>query len=147
MRVRNSCIFIAVFFMITTVIAEPMNKNIFTEDKSGITVTRDHPQFSIKLKSNPTTGYTWFLRECDLTRITPETHTFETNPDKNLMGAPGSELWTFRVNPSGFVVPQQTILRFVYARPWEGTAQSKQIVFRVSTLDTNSSPSEDPSQK
>lgn len=107
---------------------------IYTEDKTGIAVTKDGPKFVIKLKSNPTTGYSWFLREYDSSKIQPLKHTFEPPTDTKLMGAPGFELWTFSLKPVAFVVPQQILLRFVYSRPWEGNNQSKQIVFSISTV-------------
>lgn len=112
--------------------------NVYTEDKSSVTVNASQPVFMIKLKSNPTTGYTWFLREYDTSLIMPVKHSYQA-PQTNSMGASGYELWTFRVKPAGFVVPQQTIMRMVYARPWQGSDGSTQLVFRVTTVasDTN----------
>jgi inhibitor of cysteine peptidase len=105
---------------------------IFTEDQTSIAITKDKPQFVIKLKSNPTTGYAWFLREYDAQLVTPVKHVFESPKEKKVLGASGFELWTFRMKETSFKVPQQTMIRFVYARPLE-TDQSKQVVFRVST--------------
>lgn len=106
--------------------------NVYTEDKLNITVDSKSPEFTIKLKSNPTTGFSWFLREYDAALITPVKYTFQKSEQK-LAGAPGYEIWTFRVKPVGFIVPQQTVLRMIYARPWQGADSSTQIVFRVTT--------------
>ena len=108
------------------------NKNIYTEDSLNILATADQPQFTLKLKSNPTTGYSWFLREYDGNVLTPIKHIFQA-PDSKLMGAPGYEIWTFRVKPTGFLVPQQTTIRMIYARPWQGADNSTQLIFRVTT--------------
>lgn len=108
--------------------------HVYTEDKLGIAVTKDQSQFVVKLKSNPTTGYSWFLRGYDSEIIAPVKHHFEHATDRKLMGAPGFETWTFQVKEHGFIVPQQTAIRFVYARPWENDVQAKQVVFQVSTL-------------
>lgn len=117
---------------------------IYTEDKTGITATSDHPQFKIKLKSNPTTGYSWFLREYDRNLILPLRHKFEAPADKRLIGAPGYEIWTFRVKPEAFAVPQQMTIRFIYSRPWQGSEQAKSLTFRISTISV---PSTSHSQK
>lgn len=84
------------------------------------------------MKSNPTTGYSWFLREYDSTIITPVKHSFE-QPSAKLMGAPGFELWTFKVKSAGFAVPQQTTIRMVYTRPWQSNDTGTQLVFRITT--------------
>jgi len=110
---------------------------IYTEDKLGVAVTSKEPEFIIKLKSNPTTGYSWFLRTYDTRFLTPIKHVYEGATNKKLMGAPGYEMWTFRVKPGAFAFPQQTLLRFVYSRPWEGNDQSKQVVFRVSAIEAS----------
>jgi predicted secreted protein len=104
----------------------------YTQDKPVITVTSQKPEFTIKLKTNPTTGYSWFLREYNTELLTPVRHSFEFAADKKLMGAPGYELWTFRAKPAAFVVPQQSAIRFVYARPWE-VEDNNQVTFKVTT--------------
>ncbi len=104
--------------------------NIFTEEQPNIVIAADQPEFTIKLKSNPTTGYSWFLREYDTTFITPIKHRFEADV-KKLIGAAGYEWWTFRIKPAGFVVPQQTLIRFIYARPWQSTDSATQSFFRI----------------
>lgn len=116
----------------TTKTAETKSNKVYTEDKPNILVSSAYPDFSIKLKSNPTTGFTWFLREYDANLITPTKHSF-IKPEQNLMGAPGYEVWQFHVKPAAFAVPHQTNIRMVYARPWQSDS-STQVVFRVSTV-------------
>lgn len=105
--------------------------SVYSEDKLNIAVTSKQPQFVIKLKSNPTTGYSWFLREYDANLIVPLKHSFEQATTNNLIGAPGYEVWTFSVKPSAFTVPQQTAIRMVYARPWQANEGATQLIFRV----------------
>lgn len=108
------------------------SNNVFTEEKLNILVSPHQPEFTLKLKSNPTTGYTWFLRGYDSNLISPVKHSFQAGNQK-LMGAPGFEYWTFRVKPAGFTVPQQTMIRMIYARPWASSDSSTVLVFHITT--------------
>ena len=58
-------------------------------------------------------------------------HVFD-HPTKELIGASGFEEWTFKVKPGAFTVPQQTVIKMLYARPWQGDDNSTQLMFRVS---------------
>lgn len=107
-------------------------ENIFTADKTSISLANNSPQFTIKLKSNPTTGYSWFLREFDKNLIIPIKHSFQA-PTKNIMGASGYEFWTFKMKEKAFKIPVQTDLKFVYARPWANTDTTTAITFHIST--------------
>lgn len=110
----------------------------FTDPLRPIVVTRAKPVFTIILKSNPTTGYTWLLRSYDANLITPISRRFipPNNERKFLAGASGYEKWVFRVKPAGFVVPQTTGITLVYIRPWDD--QSTQATnFRVVTGSVN----------
>jgi inhibitor of cysteine peptidase len=95
-------------------------KNIYTEDKQTILVSSDQPEFVLRLKSNPSTGYTWFLREYDAALIQPLKHVYEPSASE-LIGSAGFEEWTFKVKPEGFIVP------------WQSNDASTQLVFRIST--------------
>lgn len=112
--------------------ASEESDNIYTEKKPNIVVTSDRPEFTLKLRANPTTGYSWFLREYNSKLITPIKHSYQP-PDTKLIGAGGFDVWTFRVSRTAFLVPQQTALRMVYVRPWQNDSSGAQIVFRVST--------------
>jgi inhibitor of cysteine peptidase len=111
---------------------------VYLQEKPAVMISSAKNEFIIKLKSNPTTGYSWFLREYNPNLIEAVKHKFEATMDKKLMGAPGYELWTFRSKPAAFIVPQQTTIRFVYARPWESADNSTQVVFKVTTSPLSS---------
>ena len=128
---------LALFFLSAVVFAESVkvqaaSSTTYTQAQTNIVVTAASPKFTIKLDSNPTTGYAWFLHEYDPELVQPVKHEFKYG-DKKLIGSPGYELWTFRITPKGFIVPQQTSIRMSYARPWEGADNTTQVVFRVST--------------
>ena len=112
------------------------NKNddsaIYTEGKRDILVSSSEPQFTIKLKSNPSTGYAWFLRRYNATFLIPIKHRFQQG-NNQLIGGSGVELWTFRVKPKAFLVPQQTVIRMIYARPWDNKEKSTEVVFHITT--------------
>lgn len=103
-----------------------------TTDKPNFAITAKHPIFVVKLKSNPTTGYSWFLREYNSNLIVPIKHTYEAE-NKKLVGSFGYEYWTFQVKKAAFLVPQQTALKFVYTRPWENSDTPKLAMFWVAT--------------
>jgi len=120
-----------------TTVAEAQLPIVYTEDKPAAVVQANQPEFSIKLKSNPTTGYSWYLRSYDANLVQPVKHVYEAPANKKLIGASGYEIWTFRVKANGFLVPMQTAIRFVYTRPWEANGQAKQVVFEVATQQKN----------
>lgn len=137
---RIQTVLLLALSLITTAFAQDTSTDsyTYTQDKLGVMVASDHPEFKIQLKSNASTGYSWFLRGYDRNLIQPVKHEFLAPTDKNLIGAPGNEVWTFNVMPAGFAVPQQTLLTMVYARPWEGDKHATQLVYTVSTISAPS---------
>jgi inhibitor of cysteine peptidase len=119
---------------ITHAAAPVQYNNIYTENNTAIGVSASQPEFIIKLKSNPTTGYSWFLRDYNSALVESISHEFQAPTDKKLMGAPGYELWKFKVKPAAFTVPQQTTIKLVYARPWESGESSTQQIFKITTI-------------
>jgi len=129
------CIMIFCFALFNKAIAsdEINSESFYTENQPNIIVKKSQPHFSIKLKSNPTTGYSWFLREYNSKFISPLKHQFE-KPIKPVVGASGYEIWIFRVKPTGFIVPQRTPIRLVYARPWQANESATVLTFWVTML-------------
>ncbi len=69
--------------------------------------------FTIKLPSNPTTGYNWNMKCKEKNKITLEA--YEYHPSRsNLTGSGGVEQWRFKAVQKG-----KAIVHFSYARPWE----------------------------
>jgi len=112
---------------------QELNSQVFQQSKPAVTVTVDKPEFVIKLKSNPTTGFSWFLKDYDAGLIEAVGHKYYPSGNKNLIGAPGFELWSFKVKPAAFTVPHELEIKFVYVRPWESAAKPTEAVFSVTT--------------
>lgn len=113
-------------------VAEPVPE-VYTADKPYIVLKANQPEMTIRLKSNPTTGYSWFLHDYNYHLFTPKKHTFEP-AGTGLMGAPGYETFTFKIERAAYVVPHEGNIRFVYSRPWQGIESGSFIVFHVATL-------------
>lgn len=92
---------------------------------SAYTVKSDAKTVVIKLKSNRTTGYRWFLKSYDSSFLTPVSYQYQSAKN-GLMGAPGIAVWTFQVTHP--VVPTVSSVQWVYARSWEsGVGKTKLI--------------------
>ena len=106
---------------------------VYMADKPDITVSAAQPTFSLKLKANPTTGYVWLLRDYDASLVTPVSHQYQ-KPNAKLIGAPGYDLWTFKMKPAAFIVPRQTTVRMIYTRPFSNENPTP-VLFSISTVD------------
>lgn len=114
---------------VTTMAAHQTNNMVFSSPNTAIKVQANQPEFTLTLQSNPSTGYSWFLTKYNSQLITAVSHQFVA-PNTNLIGAPGYEIWTFKLAPTAFAVPQTTNVVMEYARPWEKSGGSKS-VFKV----------------
>lgn len=74
-------------------------------------------EFKIKLESNPTTGYKWELGKPLNRYYVRFLSSKYVPPEKQYVGAPGDEIWTFRSRVKG-----KTKIHFKYIRPWEKNA-------------------------
>lgn len=75
---------------------------------------RNGNNFTVKIGSNPTTGYSWRLAgPIDKTHIKFIGSSFEVSR-KDLAGAPGKEILSFKAVRKG-----TSIIRLEYVRPWE----------------------------
>jgi inhibitor of cysteine peptidase len=103
--------------------------------KPGATVTVTCDQFSAKahivqdvtatvgstitvsLCSNPTTGFQWGAQTqvSNAQVLKQESHKMVGPANTGMVGAPGSEVWTFQALQAG-----TSTVSFSYSRPWEG---------------------------
>ena len=97
-----------------------------------ITVKKSQPMFSIKLPSNRTTGYSWFVRKYDDQFITPVDHTY-SSPSNGKPGQGGQEMWTFKVKQAAFAVPTITDITMLYAQPWNINSDTTVKHFKIVT--------------
>ena len=72
-------------------------------------------EFSLKIKSNPSTGFGWSLdHPLDETMVQQIGHDTEDSGKIGLVGAPQFEIWTFKALKAG-----ETSISIKYARSWE----------------------------
>ena len=139
--VKILCLLVPFFIVINEVqAAKTKTKNAknkaakveFTDPTKAIVVKKSQPFFSVMVQANPTTGYSWSLKNYDANLITPIRHRFYPPKGKKLLGVPGYEKWTFKMKPKAFVVSHLTSITLVSLRPWDNQG-SKVIDFRVVT--------------
>lgn len=68
----------------------------------------------VKLCSNPTTGFRWVYEMTEENVLMEEDYDFE-EPNTNVVGASGTETWTFEAAKKG-----KTEVYLAYSQPWEG---------------------------
>jgi len=72
--------------------------------------------FTVTLCSNPTTGFQWESAQIsDKTVLQQVDYEFVPPKAKDVEGAPGKEIWTFKALKQG-----TSIVSMDYSRPWEG---------------------------
>ena len=71
-------------------------------------------KITVKLCSNPTTGFQWQYTMTPDDIVAEEDHDFE-EPEGDLTGAPGMEVWTFEAVENG-----TTEIYMEYSQPWQG---------------------------
>jgi inhibitor of cysteine peptidase len=71
---------------------------------------------TVKLGSNPTTGYSWAVTEIVHPEVIEQMSNNYVGPTAtNIVGAGGTEVWVFNTKDTGLA-----IIRMSYSRPWEG---------------------------
>ncbi len=81
----------------------------------SVVINHATPDFQLRLSSNPTTGYGWYLKKYDrqLFRVV---RTHYEHPQSTLLGAGGVSVWSFRAVPEAFKVPHVSEIVLVYMR-------------------------------
>jgi len=100
----------------------------YTQPEKPIETTTGHP-FTIKLESNPTTGFGWQLAQSlDGKVVSLVTNTYiQRKAEPRMVGVGGHEYWTFKTVGQG-----QTQIAMKYVRSWEkGVPPNKTHVFNV----------------
>lgn len=90
------------------------------------TVAADQNTFTVRLTSNPTTGFQWILMAYDHKLINLNASQFMASKSR-LMGASGTMIYNFSVL-QGVKRPDRSSMIFVYRRPWESNTGTKQVV-------------------
>lgn len=94
------------------------NTPSFSASNKTIVLHKGTEQFCIVLQANPSTGYSWLLKQYNKNLVQPITSQFIPANSK-LIGASGTQKWFFKVNPNAYKVPSTGTITFIYARPWD----------------------------
>ena len=86
------------------------------KDDGNIVELKQGDTLIITLDANPSTGYSWYVVETNLSILKNEKKEFQ--PDSNLLGAPGKEILQFTALENG-----ETKLVLGYLRLWEKEKQ------------------------
>jgi predicted secreted protein len=104
--------------------------NDFTENPAGIRNDFEMEvgdKLYVTLCSNPTTGFEWSYEMSGDAAITEEDHDFE-EPESDLPGAAGKEMWTFEAIGKG-----ETVVDMEYSQPWDGGIK-EEWTYRISVI-------------
>ena len=118
-----------IFTIVTTVLL--LSSCIVTSSLTNVEISCDefteHPnsirnefqvevgdKITVKLCSNPTTGFEWGYAITTENVVEEEDHDFEP-PEGDVLGAAGIEVWTFEAVEKG-----TTKVQMEYSQPWEG---------------------------
>lgn len=82
-------------------------------------------QFTIALKANATTGFSWQLEAYDHRLLHLLWRDYQ-RPQTQLMGAPGIQLFRFQLNAGVATQKLDGTIHLSYRRPWEKTSDSAQ---------------------
>ncbi len=93
-------------------------KQAITDLAKPVLVKKGQKTFSVTLKSNPTTGYRWYLARLPARLVKAKSYRFNP-PTSQLVGAPGSSTWTFKLSKDARKAPRLIKLVFVYARSFD----------------------------
>ena len=99
-----------------------------------LTLKSGEDKFSVRLSSNPTTGYMWVLRHWPKW-IQPKGHKYTENKHKpGMVGVGGRDVWFFKTKYPATKVPLMGLICWRYTRAWTGAGQDT-CQYIVSTPD------------
>ncbi len=115
----------------TTVYVEFLIQNLTSSEITNMTGARTieanvGQEFTITLESNPSTGYQWQLAKALDEGIVKLVGTKYKASETGLIGAGGTEVWTFKAVGDG-----TTEISLMYMRPWESVPPLKEEVFFI----------------
>jgi inhibitor of cysteine peptidase len=141
MRTNRTKLFLCSFFVAAAAAlfglagCSPSEKTelVITENKNGGEVLLKTGQvLTVRLESNPTTGYSWAVTGCDETVLRPEGDPqYVAEPlAGNRAGAGGWEVFHFQPTQAG-----ETHLELAYRRPWETDVEPVEVFSVAVTVE------------
>jgi len=121
------------YVLLICLVCSFVNASAASEQRYGnpdrsIFVSKAPRRFTIKLKANKTTGYSWFLLKYSKF-IEPLSYQY-VSPKHVRPGEGGYSLWRFKLKRWASRVPHLGAITFVYQRPWM-TKPAKTTTFTV----------------
>ncbi|KTC74704.1 secreted protein [Legionella birminghamensis] len=104
---------------------------VYDSPEMAMTVDSSQSRFVISLPSNPTTGYSWTLKNYNSNLFKLLSSQFHPLKPK-LIGSGGKTVFVFQVL-KGVKLPVRSTFEFFYARPWEpenGRTQKVRVNFQ-----------------
>ena len=100
----------------------------FTDPASGTEITlRPGGKLNLKLDSNPTTGYFWYLKDIDASQVDQLSDTYNADPaPEGLVGSGGHQLFVFEALSTG-----KSNLVLSYERSPEDVAETLSLKIKV----------------
>ena len=100
----------------------------FTDPASGTEVTlRPGGKLNLKLDSNPTTGYFWYLKDIDASQLDELSNDYNADPaPERLVGSGGHQLFVFEALSTG-----KSNLVLSYERSPEDVAETLKLKIKV----------------
>lgn len=106
---------------------ESQNKMITESDNGNTIYIKEGHTFFLKLKENPSTGYSWQLRLSNgLNQVSDKYHPFESLENNFVVGASGFRLWRIE----GIAKGNQQV-NAIYKRPWESIGKEQTFKLNV----------------
>jgi inhibitor of cysteine peptidase len=104
---------------------------VFTDDQSGseIGLGADE-QFEIRLESNPSTGFAWKISAMTTPDLVELDSTTYVEPDSDLAGAPGTEVFVFTAGAKG-----GGVLRLEYVRSFDDPIVPERVAEFIIRID------------
>ena len=93
---------------------KPESKVYAEDDSAAVIKIEKGDTFTIELKENPSTGYSWHCIADPKTAISLDSDQFIVTGAGDIVGAPGKHEFTFKTMETGNVK-----LKFEYYRPWD----------------------------
>jgi inhibitor of cysteine peptidase len=116
------CLFLVASILVACAPAAP---TVYTDDKTPITAGAGE-QFTIELKSNPTTGFSW-QADYDKTILTQTAKDYVADATKaGVVGAGGVDKFSFAGVKAG-----TTKITFTYKRTWESVPPAETKTFNI----------------
>ena len=100
----------------------------FTDPASGTEITlRPGGKLNLKLDSNPTTGYFWYLKDIDASQLDELSNDYNADPaPEGLVGSGGHQLFVFEALSTG-----KSNLVLSYERSPEDVAETVKLKIKV----------------